>query len=203
MLDTSLNWRWRVQCRVLSCRDASSCSSMPGLCCPRYSLSNASSGAVFLMCVLIVVSSWKAALMFPVHRPPLESPGVELEGAAVGVDPSCIVWSFFVSISGTSRVPDWHSVGLYCRDLVISMQVTSPVCDLLAVCICLKDPEAVLHVWDVPIWESNYFSPDYTFSFACCTLVEAESFYLYSYPYLSIQWVSAPGNGCQPSNVNL
>lgn len=69
MLDTSSNWRWRVQCRGLSCLDASSCSSTPGLCCPRYSLSNASLGAVFLMCVSIVASSWTAALMFPVHPP--------------------------------------------------------------------------------------------------------------------------------------
>lgn len=98
MLDTSSNWRWRVQRRGLSCRDASSCSPAPGLCCPRYSLSNASPGAVFLMCVLIVVSSWTAAPMFPVHRPPLWSLGVKPQGAAVGVHPSSAVWSFLVYI---------------------------------------------------------------------------------------------------------
>lgn len=61
--------------------------------------------------------------MFPVHRPPLWSLGVDPQGAAVGVDPSCTV---FASICGTSREPEWRSGGFYCRDLVLSMQVTSP-----------------------------------------------------------------------------
>lgn len=64
--------------------------------------------------------------MFPVQRPPLWSLGVEPQGAAVGVDPSCAAWAVFVSTSVTSRVPDWHSVAFYCRDFVLSMQATSP-----------------------------------------------------------------------------
>lgn len=152
-----------MQCRGLSCRDASRCSPAPGLCCPSYSLSNASPGAVFLMCVLIVVSSWTAAPMSPVHRPPLWSLGVEPQGAAVGVHPSSTVWSFLVYIwdqQGTrlaqSRFILQGPCSFHAGDFSRSSRCFFflPTCDLLTLCICLKDPEApaaVFHIWDVPI----------------------------------------------------
>lgn len=211
MLDTSSNWRWRVQCRGLSCLDASSCSSTPGLCCPRYSLSNASLGAVFLMCVLIVVSSWTAALMFPVHPPVAHRCWASGCCSRGGPLMYCLeLFCLYIWDQQGTRLAQWRFLLFFpCRWLLQNISLF-----FLFFLTYLWPPHALYlpegsrgscgcppYLGCSHLLQSNYFSPDYTFSFAHCTLVESESFYQYLHPYLSsIQWVSAPGNGCQPSN---